>query len=100
VCVCVCVVRVCACVGVSFFARSEKFAYERSLNNVPDVAIGTAHQLKVDESAEKFRGASGAACMAGNARKAVNAHGEFVIGLKRTSERRETFPLKWSTTLR
>jgi hypothetical protein len=44
-----------------------------------------------DESAEKFQGASGAACMERCARKIINAHGEFVIGLKSTSEPRETF---------
>jgi hypothetical protein len=34
-----------------------------------------------------------------NARKVINAHGEFVIGLKRTSEpKRKHFSLKLSTT--
>jgi hypothetical protein len=37
----------------------------------------------LDESAEKFQGAGDAAFMA---RRVINAHGEFVIGLKRTSE--------------
>jgi hypothetical protein len=55
--------------------------------------------LKVDESAEKLQGANGAACMARNARKVINAHREFVFGSKRTSEPRGSLLfLKLSTT--
>jgi hypothetical protein len=52
------------------------------------------------DSAEKCQGASGAACMARNAHKVINAHSEFVMGLKRTSEPNGGggfFSLKWST---
>jgi hypothetical protein len=42
----------------------------------------------LDDSVQKFQGVSGAVCMV---RKVINAHGEFVIGLKRTSEPRELF---------
>jgi hypothetical protein len=57
--------------------------------SVTSLSHSTAHKLR---SAEKFQGASGAACS--NDRKVINANGEFVIGLKRTSELRETYFLQ------
>jgi hypothetical protein len=67
--------------------KSKFNVHRTSLTEMLPLAL---HKLKVDESAKKFQGASGSACIARNAHKVINAQGEFVIGLKRTNEPRET----------
>jgi hypothetical protein len=47
-----------------------------SWQKTQSVATGTAHKLKIDESAENSQGASSAACMA---RNVINDHCEFEL---------------------
>jgi hypothetical protein len=51
----------------------------------------------LDESAEKFQGASGVACMAQRT-QVIIARGEFVIGLKTSEPKGSLLFLKLTTT--